>query len=178
MSYTRKLSGEKIYLSSMDIEDMNKYIRWMDNPEISIGIGLYEENSHIDASKEYVENCIKDSDMNFAIVRGDNDVLIGNIGLENSNRTASSTTVRFFIGDKENRGKGYGTEALKLICHYAFEELHKRNIYLWATDYDELSIPIYEGVGFTEAGRLQDCVCIEGKYYDKILMELDPDGLK
>lgn len=178
MSYTRKLSGEKIYLSSMDIEDMNKYIRWMDNPDVAIVIGLYDENPHIDASKEYVENCIKDSDMNFAIVRCDNDTLIGNIGLENSNRTASSCTVRFFIGDIENRGKGYGTEALRLISHYAFEELHKRNIYLWGTNYDQLTVTVYESVGFIEAGRLQDCLTINGKYYDKILLELCPEDLK
>ncbi|MCM1298511.1 MAG: GNAT family N-acetyltransferase [Firmicutes bacterium] len=178
MSYTRKLSGEKIYLSSMNIEDMNKYIRWMDNPEVAIGVGLYEESSHIDASKAYVEKCINDVDKNFAIVRISDDLLMGYIGLENSNRTASSTTVRFFIGDRENRGKGYGIESLRLVCHYAFEELHKRNIYLWATDYDELNISIYEKVGFTEAGRLQDCVCIEEKYYDKILMELDPESLR
>lgn len=178
MSYTRKLSGEKIYLSSMNIEDMNKYIRWMDNPEVAVVIGIYEENSNPDAAREYVEKCIRDSDMHFAIVREDNDTLIGNIGLENSNRTASSTTVRFFIGDRENRGKGFGTEALRLVCHYAFEELHKRNIYLWATDYDEQSISVYEGVGFAEAGRLPDCIRIEDKYYDKILMELNPSSLK
>ena len=64
---------------------------------------------------------------NFTIVKND-DTLIGNISLFSIKHTNRSAILGLFIGDKENRGKGYGIEAIRLILGYGFNSLNLHNI--------------------------------------------------
>ena len=48
--------------------------------------------------------------------------------------------VGIFIGDEEDRGKGYGTAALGLLIGYAFDTLHLHSLMLRVFDYNERAI--------------------------------------
>lgn len=118
-----------------------------------------------------MENNYK-NDSSFAIVTINEDKLIGTVSLEkvdNINRTA---TLGIFIGDKEYRSKGYGTEAIRLILDFGFNYMNLNNIDLQVMSFNERAIKCYEKCGFKEYGRRKQSVFINGKYYDKIYMEV------
>ncbi len=177
MKYFKKISGEKIYLSPMNLEDLDTYAVWLNDAVVSHGLGMADESLNAEEELEYFKNGMTDGDWHFSIVRQSDDVLLGYIGIQCSNRTVSTAEIKFFVGDAENRGKGYGTEALRLACRYAFDNLNIQSLSLWLSGYSEYTINTYKRVGFKETGRLSENYLIDGKYYDKILMELDKENM-
>ena len=76
------------------------------------------------------------------------------------------------IGDEENRSKGYGTEAMKLLVDYGFNILGLHNIDLNVFEFNKQAIKAYEKVGFKEYGRRHESYFLDGKFYDEISMEI------
>ena len=66
----------------------------------------------------------------FAIVLKETDKLIGNCGFVDINHLHQRGEVGLFIGEEENRSKGYGTEALSLLVEYGFNYLNLKNAVL------------------------------------------------
>ena len=133
--------------------------------------GRSAQTMNVRKEKEYMENNYK-NDSSFAIVTINEDKLIGTVSLEkvdNINRTA---TLGIFIGDKEYRSKGYGTEAIRLILDYGFNYLNLNNIQLEVLEFNERAIKSYKKCGFKEYGRRRKCKFLNGQYYDKIYMEV------
>lgn len=83
-----------------------------------------------------------------------------------------------FIGDKDYREKGYGTEAIRLILDYGFNYLNLNNIKLDLMEFNERALACYKKCGFKEYGRRRKCRFINGKYYDVIEMDILSEEFK
>ena len=57
------------------------------------------------------------------------------------------------IGEADCRGKGYGTEATRLVLDYAFTALGLHNVMLTVYAFNHAAIRAYEKAGFREIGR-------------------------
>lgn len=73
---------------------------------------------------------------------------------------------------REARNKGYGTEAIQLILDYGFNYLNLNNIKLDVLSFNERAIACYKKCGFKEYGRRRKSEFINGKYYDRISMDI------
>ena len=58
------------------------------------------------------------------------------------------TLSRVLIGDPEDRGKGYGTEMIKLAIDFAFNKISLSRIELAVFDFNGPAISCYEKLGF------------------------------
>ena len=83
MKYYKKLIGERIYLSPVNIEDAEKYVEWFCDFSTTDGIGKSSSITTVESEREWLENSLKNNDFNFAIVNLENDELIGNCGILN-----------------------------------------------------------------------------------------------
>lgn len=108
----------------------------------------------------------------FAIVLLENDVLIGGISLHNIDHLNRNAYIGIFIGGEEHRSKGYGAEAIRLILNYGFNTMNLHSINLTVRANNDAGISCYKKVGFREVGRLPEVFFIDGKYVDKIYMEI------
>ena len=106
----------------------------------------------IESEKEYLEKHAKD-EATFGIIELKTDKLLGSIGLENIDYISRKATLGIFIGEKETRNKGYGTEAIQLILDYGFNYLNLNNIKLDVLSFNERAIACYKKCGFKEYGR-------------------------
>lgn len=97
------------------------------------------------------------------------DVVIGFVVLFNIKWGNQAAEMAIGIGDKSNRGKGYGQDALKLILNYGFNELNLHRIFLTVIDYNAAAIKAYERAGFVLEGTHRQAVQREGKRYDLLL---------
>lgn len=172
MKYFKKLIGERIYLSPLNIEDAEKYVEWFCDFKMTDGIGKSGNIMTIEAEREWISNTLKNNDLNFAIVKLENDELIGNIGFNNISHQNRIGTVGIFIGEEKNRSNGYGTEALRLLLDYGFSYLNLNNIMLTVKSFNERAIRCYEKVGFKEFGRRRKSYFLNGKYYDDVYMDI------
>jgi len=170
MKYYKKLCGKHIYLSPMSVEDAEKYTEWFSNAEMTDGLGQTANVTSVESEKEWITK--NSSSREFAIVLNESDTLIGNCGFNWINTTARSAEIGIFIGDRENRGKGYGSEAVGLLLEFGFNVLNLHSTGLNLFSFNEEAAACYKKCGFKEAGRRRESYFCNGKYYDTILMDI------
>ena len=106
----------------------------------------------------------------FAIRTLENDQLVGFTGLDGDAFPHGDLFVGISIGDREFWGKGYGTDAMKVILRYAFQELNLRRVSLDTFEYNPRAIRSYEKVGFIHEGRVRKFLLREGSRWDMLFM--------
>ncbi len=178
MKYFRKIEGNRIYLSPVNIEDAEMYAKWLNDRKVTDGIHGTRNVVNIEGERKWIADTLERGTHTFGIVLKDSDKLIGNIGFSDYNGTDRSATLGIFIGDEEYRNNGYGSEAIKLLIKYGFDVLNLHNIDLGVFSFNERAIACYKKVGFKEYGRRHECYFLDGKYHDRIEMEILEDDYR
>ncbi len=107
----------------------------------------------------------------FFMVRNlEDDRLIGLIGLGGNIVPHGDAWVGIGIGERELWGKGYGTDAMRVILHYGFEELNLRRVSLGTFEYNPRAIRSYEKAGFVHEGRIRQTLHRDGQRWDIFIM--------
>ncbi|PAD66479.1 hypothetical protein CHH83_23805 [Bacillus sp. 7586-K] len=107
-----------------------------------------------------------DSEYNFGIFKIENDELIGTIGLFRILRGPLQSAIVGYSLDKNNNGKGYATEAVKLIVNYGFTTLKLHRIEAGVMPHNISSIKVLEKAGFEKEGISKKNVKINGRWED------------
>ena len=177
MRYFKKIKGDRLYLSPINMDDTEIYTKWLNDYEVSKNLGLYRKMISL-ISEQKVLEALASEGHNYAMVLYENDTLIGNIGFNEIDNICRKATVGLFIGEQEHRNKGYGSEALRLMLDYGFKTLNLHNIMLWVDSDNELGLSCYKKIGFREAGRRRESGFKNGKYIDTVFMDILEDEFK
>ena len=98
------------------------------------------------------------------------DRLVGFTSLNGNTFPHGESFVGIGIGEPEFWGKGYGTDAMKVILRYAFQELNLRRVALGTFEYNPRAIRSYEKAGFIHEGRARKYLQREGRRWDLLFM--------
>jgi RimJ/RimL family protein N-acetyltransferase len=172
MRYFRKITGERLYLSPFDADNdeiCSKWAEWMNDRAVADYFGGYHNLVSPAGAKKTLEEL---KGYRFAIVLLDADILIGHISLHDIDHLNRNAFLGIFIGEAEHRNKGYGTEAVRLALGYGFNTLNLHNIMLSVHADNGAALASYKKAGFREAGRRREWIFKNGKYIDKIYMDL------
>ena len=167
--------GELVRLSAIDADELGKaFSKWDRDSEFVryLNSGIARTVSH-KKEKEWIEKDLQEQSISehFFSIRGlADDRLLGIIDLYVANWPARDTFVGIGIGDREFWGKGYGTDAMKVILRYAFTEINMNRVSLTVFEYNPRAIRSYEKVGFLHEGRVRGLLNKEGKRWDMLLM--------
>ncbi|WP_291584146.1 GNAT family N-acetyltransferase [Clostridium sp. UBA6640] len=77
--------------------------------------------------------------------------------------------------DRDYRGKGYGTSAMKILLKYGFMEKRLNKYSVSVLEGNEGSIKMHKKLGCEQEGILRQNVYTNGKYYDEIYFGLTKD---
>ena len=77
-----------------------------------------------------------------------------------------------FIGEDDERGKGYGNEASRLALNYAFNELALESVYARQLASNEVAIRNNEKTGFVREKYVKNAVKINGIERDVIFIRI------
>ncbi|KKU14073.1 MAG: Acetyltransferase [Parcubacteria group bacterium GW2011_GWC2_45_7] len=173
-----RLEGETIYLSPIQPADAtDTYVHWLNIPEVN----QFLESRFIVHTKEsvraYIEKVIKDPAVYlFAIVKKDTNEHIGNIKLGPIDPHHSVGSIGIMIGDQNSWGRGFATQAIRLLVEYAFGTLHLHKVTAGAYENNIGSIKAFLKLGFFEEGRKKQHVRFRDSYIDELLFgKLNPD---
>ncbi len=175
MQFIKKLVGDRIYLSPRGAsdEEIEKFTDWMNDFQTTDFIGRSGQVVTFIGEKEWLENSTKNvQDRSFSIIELNHNKLIGTISLENFSWIERSAVLGIFIGDKDFRNNGYGTEAIKLLLEYGFKYLNLHSIRLDLLSINERAHKCYLKCGFKDTGCSREAIYVNGKYYDKLHMDI------
>lgn len=98
------------------------------------------------------------------------DRLIGFLALFGLEWAHGDSLFAIGIGEPDYREKGYGSDALRVLVRYVFQELNLRRLGLLVFGFNERAIRAYEKVGFMREGIIRQASRREGKRWDWYMM--------
>ena len=164
------LEGEKVYLRPFQEGDEYFFSKWFNDKEICGKIGQVTPTSLEDA-KRYVNRNHNDS-IWFAVVRKEDDVVIGETGLLRMFAPWRTTDLTIIIPNAQDQGKGYGTETIHLLLDYAFGYLNYNRVAIGVVGFNHSALEFYKKVGFQQEGIQEQGYYYNYQYHDFIMMRL------
>lgn len=177
MKYYKKLEGERIYLSPMNMNDAGKYAEWLNDFYTTDYIGRSGHLITEEMEREWLQKHNEGEPL-FAIIEKEGDKLIGNTGIHNISPIDRHAIFGIFIGDKESRNKGYGEETIKLVLDFGFNYLNLNSIELTVYCFNKRAIACYKKCGFKECGIVRKAKYLNGKYQDIMHMDILAEEFK
>jgi RimJ/RimL family protein N-acetyltransferase len=153
-----------------DPEFITKWAEWMNDKTVAANYGGTPNLLvTMTSAKKTLESL---TGYRFAILLPENDELIGHVSIHNVDNINRNAFIGIVIGNEADRGRGYGTEVLRLVLAYGFKTLNLHNIALTVHSDMQMAIACYKKIGFKEIGRMRDWVFKDGRYVDKIYMDI------
>lgn len=169
----------RIYLRALEPDDYKVSYKWRNDPDIQNLVGGHKYFVSMEKERKWVEAAINDNNrIVLAVCLKSTGKYIGNImlqGIDWINRTAS---IPILLGDKEEWGKGYGTEARMQMLTFAFKERGLESIRDLVLEDNHVSIKLHERCGYVKEGTLRNSVFKNGRFYNQIIMAVLKDDFE
>jgi RimJ/RimL family protein N-acetyltransferase len=83
---------------------------------------------------------------------------------------ACNSWIGIGIGEREDWGKGYGTEAMRLALDFAFREMNLNRVSLSVYEFNPRAVRSYEKAGFQHEGRQCQAILHGARRWDMLYM--------
>ena len=166
-------TGENICLGPIDHEkDAEIESRWTHDPTylrlLSTDAARPLAAAQIKKKYEAIEKEMEESRslFYFTIRMRSDDRLIGFARLYWIEWSNGSAHIELGIGDAQDRGRGYGSEALRLMLRYAFAELNLHRLTAITGSYNLGALHVMQKAGFVEEVRRRQALYRDGQRWD------------
>jgi len=168
------LKGNNIFLRALEPEDL-AFIHAIENDESIWEMSNTQTPYSKFLIKQYLEHAHKDiyEVKQLRLVISDyNHEALGMIDLFDFDFKNKRAGVGILVKDTNNRLKGYGREALKLLINYAFSHLDLKQLYCNISEENEVSIKLFSNQGFKKIGLKKDWNFVNGAFKNEYLFQL------
>ncbi|NQG97470.1 GNAT family N-acetyltransferase [Streptococcus suis] len=163
------IKGEKIVLRALSLRDKELLLKLMNDPETEMFLGGSSFPVSIEEQEQWIEAQIGRKDTLRCIVElSSNLEAIGTVAITDIDMKNGLGQVHIKLDKELGRGKGYGTDALRTIVNYAFNELRLNCIYADVLESNHPSQKLLEKCGFRKEGLLRSRVYKNGRYIDVV----------
>ena len=166
------IDGERIYLRELRFSDVNRnYCNWMKDLEVTQYLESRFERWTIKKLRDYVRKIKNSPDYLFlAIISKYNNKHVGNIKIGPINRIHKFSDIGIIIGEKRFWGKGFATEAIKLVVEFCFAKLKLHKVTAGVYSNNIGSIKAFKKAGFSIEGIRKKQYLYKGNYIDGIIL--------
>ncbi len=167
------VAGELVALGPLSRDHLHLYLRWINDFGTTRMLGVPPGPMILEQETAWYERAaLDDGRHNFTIYERSTGRAIGNCGLFDVHSRNRRAEVGIMIGEPDARGRGYGTEAMRLLLDYAFTILGLHSVMLTVLEYNPAAQRCYAKVGFREIGRRRESRWFNGRFWDKIFMDM------
>lgn len=167
-----KMTGVKFMLSPSAMKYYDCYTAWLGDNLIKRGLGLSDALDET-AQKKWFRRGINSPDVvRFEILEKATKKPVGFCLIHDIEPKVRSAKVAVFMCDPVYRFRGFGSEALNLLCKYALYELKLHSLWCEIPSYNSGAISIFKKQGFTECGTRHHAGMLGDEYYNLTTFEL------
>ncbi len=168
------ITGKKVGLVAIDREMLPTLKEWRNNPELRKVFREYRELNSEHQEKWFESKIMNDDCTEMFAVKPirwspekiSDDLIIGVCGLCYIDWVNRSGEFSIYIGHPGYISGGFGSEALRLLCAYGFDNLNLHKIWGEIYSLNEQRYEMFKHIGFKDEGLLKETHFHEGKYYD------------
>ncbi len=173
------LENSLIKLRAPELSDIDLLYAWENNMEIwkvsntltpfsKYIIKKYIENSHLDIwETKQLRLIIEAKNQNELM-----NIPVGLIDIFDFDPYHLRAGIGILIANKEHKQKGYATESLKVITHYAFKTLQIHQLYCNISSDNTISLQLFQNAGFEVIGTKKSWLKTSNGWQDEILLQI------
>lgn len=170
--YNPFLIGERLYLRPLEEGDAVLCHGWLNHPEVRRSLRRRAMPWTEASVREMIRGLDPRRDQLFAIVLRGDDIYVGNCGLHGIDFVDRVARLGIVIGRRDQWGRGFGSEAVRLLCQHAFDTLDLRKLLFSCFATNDRGLHLARQFGFQLEGRLREQVFVEGQWVDLLLLGL------
>ena len=159
----RPLQGEHTVLRGLTELDRAQLVEWRNNPELK---RLTGPGPFLPVNAADIELADSDDTIQFAICAVQTGELAGWIALTHIVWTNRCAQLAVYLGETADRGRAWGSDAIRTLLDYAFNELNLHKVELEVVAYNEHAKAAYRKLGFALEGTKREHGERQGQRYD------------
>ena len=164
------LIGTRLYLRPLDRTDAPLLAAFVNHPETRRTVLRPRPTSLMQEEAFLMQLGSSERDIMFGLALREGGSLVGVSGLHQLDNVGRKAQLGLLIGLAEQWGKGYGTEATRLMLEYAFTTLNLNKVGLQVFSNNPAARRVYEKAGFRLEGTLREDYFVDGAYVDTLCM--------
>jgi RimJ/RimL family protein N-acetyltransferase len=164
------LRGKKVTLRPARDDDADHFVRWFADMDVTRFLNRRTAVS-LQQEQEFLKKIGESKDDVWWVLEAEGKA-IGAIGIHRIDWLDANGATGIMIGEKDQWGKGYATEAMQLRTRYAFRELNLHKLTTEVDTENEASRKALERNGYGTVGIRREQSFREGKWKDRWLGEV------
>jgi RimJ/RimL family protein N-acetyltransferase len=166
------ITGDLVTLGPMRKDLIPTITRWMNDFSGTRTLGPRGPRPVMEETEsDWIDSLARSRAHLFVIRERATERAIGTTDLTDIDDRNRCATFGINIGEASARGRGFGTEATKLMLDYAFTVLGLHSVGLGVAEFNLAGIHAYRNAGFRECGRWRQRWWYAGKLWDHVLMD-------
>ncbi|NND52192.1 MAG: GNAT family N-acetyltransferase [Flavobacteriaceae bacterium] len=168
------LKGQHMYLRALEPEDL-EFVYEIENDETIWEISNTQTPYSKFLLQQYLNNAHKDIyevKQLRLVISSYEDKALGLIDIFDFDFKNKRAGIGILIKNENDRTKGYGSEALKLLVSYSFNKLNLHQLYCNISEDNEASLHLFKTMGFEIIGLKKDWNLINKNYKNEYLLQL------
>ena len=165
------VAGRLVTLRRHRPENLDAISRWYRDPELS-RLTRYSVRPmpQEEIDRFFATRLLSAGSVAYGIHEAGTDRLIGLTTFSSLDADNGSVLFHITIGERDAWGRGFGTEAARLMLWLAFERMGLHRVGLSVFAFNERAIRSYRKAGFVEEGRLRGAIARDGGWWDEVQM--------
>jgi len=165
------IAGELVILRALEPSDLERCYRWMNDPNIVRTLKSRYPMA-FDHEALWLDEAVRGSNgaRHFAIENRESRDHIGNASIHEIDWVSRNAYFGLFIGEPSAWNKGFGSDVVRTIVHFAFNEMNLLKLKINVFDYNERARHLLAGHGFIQEGKLQREFYREGTLHDILIL--------
>jgi RimJ/RimL family protein N-acetyltransferase len=168
-----QLDGDLVVLRRHVPENLKAFERWYADPEVA-RLTRYQDGPmrREEIERFFAARVVGHDSLALAIHEREGGRLVGTCAFSQLDGENGSALYHITIGEKDAWGRGYGTEATRLMLEHAFGTLNLHRVALAVFEFNERAIRAYRSCGFIVEGRARQAIWRDGRWWDEITMSV------
>ena len=166
------LEGRRVLLRPITREDTPLIVKWRNSGAVRENF-IFRETFTEEMHNHWLDTKVASGEVvQYIIVDKSDQKPVGSVYFRDISEKNRSAEYGMFIGEASARGKGLGTETVKLFTAFGFETLGLHRISMRVLDGNEASIRSCEKGGFVREGVFRDMEYLDGEFRDVVFMAM------
>jgi RimJ/RimL family protein N-acetyltransferase len=175
--FPEQIEGTQVVLRRHVPANLKAFERWYSDPDVA-RLTRYQDGPmrRDEIERFFTARVVGPDSLALAVHVRSSGRLVGTSAFSQLDGENGSALYHITIGEKDVWGRGYGTEATRLMLDHAFQNLGLHRVALSVFEFNTRAIRSYRRCGFQLEGRAREAIWREGRWWDEISMSvLEPD---
>ena len=166
------LTGGLVRLEPLTDSVLADYLAGLADPEVRRLTGSHAPLDQARVRQWLTSRADQHDRADWAVLRRRDGAFLGEAVLNDLDPDNASANYRIWLAGQQAFGKGYGTEATRLVVDYAFDVAGLHRLSLGVFDFNPRARRVYEKCGFRLEGRLRHTLRWDGQWHDELVMSV------